>query len=107
MALVMTDAFVSTSLSSASSYALFGCGQSPGTLAAGCRYSSPTSAARSCAGTKSGGLAGQQSRQTVARPGQLAVAIATLRSGDASYPAAIRAGEWAGYVAPLYYVQPD
>ena len=40
-----------------------------------------------------GGLAGKQPGQTVARPGQLAVAVATLRSGHAGDWAASGSGE--------------
>lgn len=83
-------AFISTSLSAASSNssALFffflyfafavGRGQSPRTLASGCRRPPPASAARSRPSAKYGGLAGQQPGQIVARPEQLTVALATL-----------------------------
>ncbi|PIB00842.1 hypothetical protein CB0940_01499 [Cercospora beticola] len=96
---IMTDAFVvSSSFSSAATAAtsnarVIGSRQPPRPLRSRCRRPPPTPTARSRASSKPSGQRSFQSRETAPRPGQSPITIAALRSGNASYSAAIRTAQ--------------
>lgn len=90
----VTDASLSSSFAAASCNALsVGRCRPLGSIAAGHRYSSPAPATCACTSSQSCWLAGQQPGQALARPGQLAAAIAAFRSGHASHITTTGTGE--------------